>query len=540
MAQYNLPRGTQDFLPEKSEKVSYVEYLLKSVAGLYGYREIRTPIFEHTPLFLRSVGESSDIVNKEMYTFLDKSDRSITLRPEGTAGVIRAFVENKLYATPDFPVKLFYDGPVFRYERPKAGRYRQLNQFGFECIGVNGAYSDAELIIMVSSIVSMLGIKDFKIKINSIGDKESREAYKEALRTHFKPYLDTMCEDCKRRYEQNPLRILDCKVDNQHEAVLSAPKITDYLNEKSLKYFNDVIVILNKYGIPYELDPSLVRGLDYYCDTVFEITALAPSGQDYGAIGAGGRYDGLVEEIGGPSLPAVGMAFGIERLVLLLDEYHLLDDIKSTLDVYVMPVGENAMNLAFEIATFLRGNGFKTGIDYQNRSIKAQFKTVERLQAPIAVIIGEDEVKNGTANVKNTLTKEQVTIPLHDLLPCIDTLLKSMEEPVEDHHCCCGHHHEEDEEHECNCGHHHEEGEEHECCCGHHHEEDEEHECNCGHHHEEGEEHECCCGHHHEEGEEHECNCGHHHEEGEEHECCCGHHHDEDDGEHKCKCGHNH
>ena len=239
MAQYSLPRGTQDFLPEKSEKVTYVEYLLKSVAGLYGYREIRTPVFEHTPLFLRSVGESSDIVNKEMYTFLDKSNRSITLRPEGTAGVVRAFVENKMYATPDFPVKLFYYGPVFRYERPKAGRYRQLNQFGFECIGVNSAYADAELIIMVSSIVSMLGIKNFKIKINSIGDKESRENYKEALREYFKPYLDTMCEDCKRRYEQNPLRILDCKVDANHEAVLNAPKISDYLNEKSLKYFND-------------------------------------------------------------------------------------------------------------------------------------------------------------------------------------------------------------------------------------------------------------------------------------------------------------
>lgn len=477
MAQYNLPRGTQDFLPEKSEKVSYVEYLLKSVAGLYGYREIRTPIFEHTPLFLRSVGESSDIVNKEMYTFLDKSDRSITLRPEGTAGVIRAFVENKMYATPDFPVKLFYYGPVFRYERPKAGRYRQLNQFGFECIGVNSPYADAELILMITSIVSMLGIKDFKIKINSIGDKESREAYKDALREYFKPHLSTMCEDCKRRYEQNPLRILDCKVDSNHEAVLNAPKINDYLNEKSLKYFNDVIVLLNKYGIPYELDSSLVRGLDYYSDTVFEIVATAPSGQDYGAIGAGGRYDGLVEEIGGPSLPAVGMAFGLERLVLLLDEYHLLDDVKSKLDVYVMPVGKESMDLAFEVTTFLRSNGFKTEIDYQNRSIKSQFKTVERMEAPIAVIIGEEEVKNGTANVKNTLTKEQVTIPLSQLLPCIDTLLRTMEEP--DNHecgCGCGHHH---DDHECCCGHDH--GEEHECCCGHDHDDD--HECKCGHNH---------------------------------------------------------
>ena len=505
MAQYNLPRGTQDFLPEKSEKIAYVEYLLKSVAGLYGYREIRTPIFEHTPLFLRSVGESSDIVNKEMYTFLDKSDRSITLRPEGTAGVVRAFVENKMYATPDFPVKLFYYGPVFRYERPKAGRYRQLNQFGFECIGVNSPYADAELIIMVTSIVSMLGIKNFKIKINSIGDKESRENYKEALREYFKPYLDTMCEDFKRRYEQNPLRILDCKVDANHEAVLNAPKINDYLNEKSLKYFNDVIVLLNKYGIPYELDSSLVRGLDYYSDTVFEITAIAPSGQDYGAIGAGGRYDGLVEEIGGPSLPAVGMAFGLERLVLLLDEYHLLDDVKSKLDVYVMPVGQVAMDLAFEVATVLRANGFKTGIDYQNRSIKAQFKTVERMEAPLAVIIGEEEVKSGMVNIKNTISKEQVTVPLNEILPCLDALLRAMEAEYEhEHNCSCG------------CGHH--EGEEHECCCGHH--EGEEHECCCGHH--EGEEHECCCGHH--EGEEHECKCGHH--EGEEHECKCGHHHD--------------
>jgi len=413
--EYKLPRGTQDFLPFTCEKISYIENVLKSVTSLYGYHEIRTPIFEHTNLFLRSVGESSDIVNKEMYTFLDKGGRSITLRPEGTAGVMRAFVENKMYALPDTPIKLFYAGPVFRYERPGAGRYRQITQFGFECLGVHSPLIDAELILMNSTMLYMLGIKNFVIKINTIGDTLSRENYKKELREYFKNHLDDLCEDCKRRFEQNPLRILDCKVDGEKELVTNAPIITDYLTEESRQYFEKLLAYLDKFGVPYEVDNRLVRGLDYYCDTVFEIKCKTPDGKDYGAIGAGGRYDGLIEQVGGPHTPGIGMAFGIERLLLLLDSYNYFDGYINNYDVCVMPIGKECLDFAFDITMFLRSNGFKAECEMQGKSMKSFFKGVERQKVPFAIIVGEEELKNQTCNVKNINTKEQITIALDEL-----------------------------------------------------------------------------------------------------------------------------
>lgn len=429
---YKLPRGTQDFLPINSEKISYIEYMLKSVASLYGYHEIRTPIFEHTNLFLRSVGESSDIVNKEMYTFLDKGSRSITLRPEGTAGVMRAFVENKMYALPDTPIKLYYDGPVFRYERPGAGRYRQITQFGFECLGIHSPLIDAELILMNTTMLYMLGIKNFVIKLNSIGDTLSRENYKKELRLYFANHLDDLCEDCKRRFEQNPLRILDCKIDGEKELIKNAPIITNYLTEESRDYFEKLLSYLDKFGVPYEVDNRLVRGLDYYCDTVFEIKCKTPDGKDYGAIGAGGRYDGLVEQVGGPHTPGIGMAFGIERLLLLLDSYNLFEGYINTYDAYVMPIGKENLDFAFEITMFLRSNGFKAECEMQGKSMKSFFKSIDRQKVPFAIIVGEEEFKNRTCNVKNTLTKEQVTISLDELCSYLNKELQKNEG------CSCG------------------------------------------------------------------------------------------------------
>lgn len=429
--EYKLPRGTQDFLPLTSEKLSCIEYILKNVANLYGYREIRTPIFEHTNLFLRSVGESSDIVNKEMYTFLDKGGRSITLRPEGTAGVMRAFVENKMYASPDMPIKLFYDGPVFRYERPGAGRYRQITQFGFECLGVHSPLIDAELILMNVTMLYMLGIKNFVIKVNSIGDTLSRENYKKELRVYFKDHLDELCDDCKRRYEQNPLRILDCKIDGDNELVKNAPIITDYLTEESKAYFNKLLSYLDKFGVPYEIDNRLVRGLDYYCDTVFEIKCQTPEGKDYGAIGAGGRYDGLIEQVGGPHTPGIGMAFGVERLLLLLDSYKLFDENMNAYDVLITPIGEECLDYAFEITSFLRSNGFKCECEMQGKSMKSFFKSVERQKVPFAIIVGEDEMKKEVCNIKNTQTKEQITLDLNDLCGYLNNELNKNQ-------CSCG------------------------------------------------------------------------------------------------------
>lgn len=453
--EYRLPRGTQDFLPDNAEKSAYVEYMLKSVASLYGYREIRTPIFEHTNLFLRSVGESSDIVNKEMYTFLDKGDRSITLRPEGTAGVIRAFVENKLFTTPDLPIKLFYYGPIFRYERPGAGRYRQINQFGFECLGIKTPLIDAELILMVTCMLYSIGLKKFKIKINSLGDKESRENYKNVLKNYFEKHLDELCDDCKRRFTQNPLRILDCKVDGESKLIKNAPKILDHLNNKSKEYLNELLKTLDKYGVPYELDAALVRGLDYYSDTVFEIHASTADGKDYGAIGGGGRYDGLVEELGGPATPAIGLAFGVERLVLLLESYGYFEKMTNRVEAYIMPMAKEYNEYAMQILTFIRNYGIKAEMDYLNKSLRAQFKTIERQNIPLAIIIGETEAKNNTVTVKDTNTKEQETVALNLL---VSYLSKKLEEG---NNCNCGHNHNEEEG--CHCGHDH--NGEHNCDC---------------------------------------------------------------------------
>ena len=416
MAKYTLPRGTKDYYKEECAKYDYIDTILKDVARLYGFERIQTPIFEHTDVFLRSVGESSDIVNKEMYTFQDKGGRSVTLRPEGTAGVARAFVENKCYATCEVPFKAYYSGPVFRYDRPQAGRYRQFHQFGFECIGLKNPFVDVEVIILAYQALKALGIDKFIFKINCIGDDESRENYKKALKEYFEPHLDELCEDCHVRFEKNPLRVLDCKIDGDKDVVKNAPKISKYLTESSKEYFVKVLSLLDKYQIPYVVDENLVRGLDYYTGTVFEIACLGPNGEDFGAIGGGGRYDNLIKEFEGPDTPSFGMAFGMERLLLIMDKYGLFNESKlNNLFAYVMPMGEENLEYGAFICNYLRSKGYPCDIDYRTRSLKAMFKSVDKRHAEFAIIVGNEEKENMTVNVKNNETKEQVNIKFTEL-----------------------------------------------------------------------------------------------------------------------------
>lgn len=420
---YTAPRGTVDLLSEDTRRWQKLEQILRTISDLYNVKEIRTPIFEHTELFNRSVGDTSDIVTKEMYTFEDKKGRSITLRPEGTAGVARAFVENKLFSIADKPVKLYYMGPMFRYERPQKGRQRQFHQFGVEMLGVENPALDVEAMCMAVTVVKALGLKNVRLVINTLGDAQSREMHKNALKEHFRPYLSELCYDCNQRFEKNPLRILDCKVDKEHPAMKTAPKTLDYLTAEAKQYFDEVVSLLDDLEIDYEIDPNLVRGLDYYCHTVFEVISDDPILGAQATLGGGGRYNSLIEELGGPATPGIGYAFGLERLSIALGAQEDADE--EHLDVYVMPLGEQTISLAAQILAMLRANGFKADMDYLKRGMKAQFKTVDRMHARFALIIGEDEMKNETVNIKDTQTRQQDTV---DLASIISYLEEKMEE----------------------------------------------------------------------------------------------------------------
>lgn len=414
---YKAPRGTVDILPTEAMKWQAVEQLIRTVCSNYNVKEIRTPIFEHTELFTRAVGDTTDVVSKEMYTFEDRKGRLNTLRPEGTAGVARSYVENKLYSNPDTLTKLYYMGPMFRYERPQNGRQRQFHQFGVEMIGLESPYVDVEAMTMAVTVVEALGIKDVKLHINSLGDESSRNAYRKALQDHFAGCLDELCGDCKTRYEKNPLRILDCKVDKNHPVMDNAPKTIDYLSTEAKEHFDIVCSLLDDLEIDYVIDTNLVRGLDYYCHTVFEIISDDPKLGAGSTIGGGGRYNGLVEELGGPSAPGVGFAFGMERLLIALDNSIVEED---TLDIYVMPMGQEAKELSVQIVSMLRANGYSVDMDLQDRSLKAQFKTVDRNHAHFAMIIGEQEVKDEVINIKCTHSKVQDTVPLDKIIAYLE------------------------------------------------------------------------------------------------------------------------
>lgn len=421
-------KGTHDIFGEETNAYEMVESLMKSIAELYAYNGVRPPVLEYNSVFVRGVGESSDIVRKEMYTFPDKGDRLLTLRPEFTAGIMRLVVQNKLYATNELPLKLYYVGPVFRYERPQLGRYRQFNQFGVESIGNNSPMNDTEVIVLAYTILCSLGLEGVTIKINTLGDEDSRNNYRKALKEYFKDHIENMCEDCKSRYELNPLRILDCKVPEDRPIIEGAPKIGDYLSEASKARFEQIQDALSVLQIPYEIDESLVRGLDYYSETVFEFHYKSKAGLDYGAIGAGGHYGKLMEELGGPELPGVGFSFGIERIVSVLKDDGLLNDTKSTLDVYVMPLGDESVLVAEEIAVLLRNSGgYRVDMCFDKTKLGNMFKRATNKNAKYAVIIGESEINNDSVIVKDLTTQEQMNVKVDDLIDRFDELFSKEE-----------------------------------------------------------------------------------------------------------------
>jgi histidyl-tRNA synthetase len=450
---YSTVKGTHDVYGKEAAGITYISNVLKAVAELYAYSEIIPPVLEYTEVFSRGTGESSDIVRKEMYTFLDKGDRSVTMRPEFTAGVVRAVVSNKLYATEDLPLKLYYCGPAFRYERPQLGRYRQFNQFGVEEIGLDSARADAECVIMAIQGLSMLGFEKLSLKINTIGDEESRGKYREALKTYFAGHIDQMCDDCHERLKLNPMRILDCKVEADQEIAKGAPKIKDYLSAASEKRFYETLSILNDLGIDYEIDDSLVRGLDYYSEMVFEIHAISKEGNDFGALCGGGHYGGLVKELGGPDLPGVGFAMGIERIYSLMEDNRMLNALESGIDLYVMPVGEAVLDDVFQLTEQVRTLGYSAETPLQALKMGAMFKKAEKRGAKFALILGEDELKKGIAQLKNLASKEQKEIKLDHLEEELDSAFAAIQpkDECDDPNCSC-HEHEDHDEEGCGCG----------------------------------------------------------------------------------------
>ena len=413
---FKVPKGTQDILPGQTEKWQYVEGVIRDLCDKYRYNELRTPMFESTELFQRGVGDTTDIVQKEMYTFIDKGNRSLTLRPEGTASAVRAYVEHKMFGYADQPVKLYYTGPMFRYERQQAGRYRQFVQFGVEAIGSADPAIDAEVMALAMDLYTTLGLKDLKLVINSLGDKETRDAHRTALIAHFQPVIGELCNDCQSRLEKNPLRILDCKVDAKHPAMATAPALTNYLTEGSLEYFTKVKQYLEALGVPYEVDPNLVRGLDYYNHTAFEIMI---TGDGFGSITTlcgGGRYNGLVEDIGGPESPGIGFALSIERLLLALEAKNIELPVENTLDIYVVAMGEAAKLKTVELVHTFRNNGISADMDYTDRKMKAQMKTADRQGAKFVIVLGDSELEEQAVNVKEMATGNQQKVAFSELV----------------------------------------------------------------------------------------------------------------------------
>ena len=413
-------KGTYDVYGNTGKKIVYLENLLKALMEKYNYEYVRTPLFEASDLFHRGVGETSDIVSKETYDFTDRGNRNITLRPEGTAGVVRSFIENKMYARTEQPIKTWYYGPMYRYERPQSGRYREFYQFGVEVFGSNDPMIDAEIISIPVNFYKLLGLKGIKVNINSLGDAESRKNYRDALIEYFKPHINTLCEDCKTRFLKNPLRILDCKVDKETEILKNAPSILDYLNEKSKKHFENVKKYLEALDIEYVVNPKIVRGLDYYTNTVFEVEANVEGFGSQNVLCAGGRYNNLVETIGGPSTAGIGFALGFERLLTALD-YENINVIEDDgIDVYIIPMSENEKQKSLNVTNNLRMNGFKVDMDYLNRNIKSNFKQADRLNSKFVIIIGEEEIKTNVATIKNNHEKTEEKIEFDKLVEYLD------------------------------------------------------------------------------------------------------------------------
>ncbi|MBR2142190.1 histidine--tRNA ligase [Anaerovibrio sp.] len=409
----NAPRGTKDILPDTVGDWLYVENKIRSLCQRFGYQEIRTPMFEHTELFQRGIGEGTDVVDKEMYTFQDRGDRSITLRPENTASAVRAYLQNKLYGD-NALTKLFYIGSMFRYDRPQAGRMREFHQFGVEAIGEINPAVDAEIILLAMKLLEGLGLKDLELYINSVGCPKCRSKYREMLQDFFRDKLDDLCEDCRSRFERSPMRILDCKRDSDKPYMAEAPRITDCLCDECSEHFNRLQKYLTKSGVRFSIDPRLVRGLDYYTKTAFEIKYPPLGAQS--AVAGGGRYDGLIEEMGGNPTPAVGFATGLERVLLALEKQGLLPDKKNDVDVYVVALGERAQEEAFKLVMDLRDAGLNAAVDYAGRSMKAQMKQANKLNARYAAIMGDDELADGVVVLRDMAGSEQEKVAVNELV----------------------------------------------------------------------------------------------------------------------------
>lgn len=413
---YQRPKGTNDILPGESEKWQFVEETARLVFNDYQYQEIRTPIFEHYEVISRSVGDTTDIVSKEMYDFHDKGDRHVTLRPEGTAPIVRAYVENKLYG-PEFkkPYKVYYTGPMFRYERPQKGRLRQFHQIGVEAFGSENPSLDVEVMAMAMDFFKQLGINQLRLVINTLGDKETRTNYRQALITYLEAHEEELSEDSRRRLHENPLRVLDSKDRKDQPIVADAPSILDYLSDYAKEYFEGVTKTLEYLNISYEIDHRMVRGLDYYNHTIFEIMSDAPGMGAQTTICGGGRYDGLVEELGGPETPGIGFAMGIERILLTLEQEDVMIPSAASLDAYVVGLGEATNMESLKVVQAIRGFGFSADRDFMGRKAKAQFKTADKEGAKLVLTLGEDELSNGVINVKDSATREEKAFTLTDI-----------------------------------------------------------------------------------------------------------------------------
>lgn len=419
------PKGTQDILPKDSGKWQYVEEFARNTFKKYNYAEIRTPLFEHYEVISRSVGDTTDIVTKEMYDFYDKGDRHITLRPEGTAPVVRSYVENKLFA-PEIqkPVKLYYMGSMFRYERPQAGRLREFHQIGVECFGSNNPATDVETIAMAAQFFNEIGIRNVTLQLNSLGNAESRAAYRQALIDYLTPLKDSLSKDSQRRLEENPLRVLDSKEKEDKLAVENAPSILDYLDEESQTHFQAVRSMLEALGIPYVINTNMVRGLDYYNHTIFEFTADV-AGNEL-TICAGGRYDSLVAYFGGPETAGFGFGMGVERLLLVLEKQGVELPLEDSLDVYIAVLGEGANNKALEIVQALRKQGFTAERDYLNRKLKAQFKSADTFGAKVLITLGESEIESKQVTIKNNQTREELIVDLNQIQEDFQVIFKQV------------------------------------------------------------------------------------------------------------------
>jgi len=421
MLKFQVPRGTADVLAEEAKLWNYIEQTSKNIFALYNYKEIRTPIFEHTELFQRGVGETTDIVEKEMYTFTDRGGRSLTLRPEGTASVVRSFVEHKLYASPD-PTKLYYIGPMFRYERPQSGRTRQFTQVGVEVLGSNDPAVDAEVISMAIRQFEEMGLRKLRLEINSVGCPVCRPVHREKLVTHLHGVKDQLCKDCQSRLERNPMRVLDCKNETCQKLTKDAPTIDQHLCEDCQSHHDKVKEYLEQMGIQYFENPRLVRGLDYYTQTAFEIIS-----EDIGAVGTlcgGGRYNGLVAEIGGDDVPGIGFAFSLERIALALKEKGVDLQLDTGIDVYVISMGDQANGISMKILDDLRKQGLKVEKDYLGRKIKAQMKAADRLQAQYVMIIGDDEIAKEQVLLRDMSSGEQETVSFAEIINVLSSKLR--------------------------------------------------------------------------------------------------------------------